>query len=188
MTPFWSAKVGAVRRLLLEALVIDVFGKEQPRRPLGDRRRLVVVGVGDAAPEAGDLAAVQVIGEGRVDVAVDGRHRVRKHRARQRIGVGAEIGLRRQVADGIVGEGLHRRGRSDLGPAGGKISCFPSSLVLRQSSSADTELKTLVARPSCRLVAHQRLAQRRQLLANFIRANFSFIQVPPRPPTSRCPI
>jgi hypothetical protein len=54
------------------------------------------------------------------------------------------------------------------------LPVFPG---LRQSSSADTELKTLVARPSCRLVAHQRLAQRRQFLAKFIRANFSFIQV-----------
>jgi hypothetical protein len=66
MTPFWSAKVGALRRLLLEALVIDVVGKEQPRRPLGDRRRLVVGGVGDAAPEAGDLVSTITVSDGEI--------------------------------------------------------------------------------------------------------------------------
>jgi len=42
---------------LLEALVVDVVGKEQRARPLGDRRRLVVGGVADAAAEAGGLVA-----------------------------------------------------------------------------------------------------------------------------------
>jgi hypothetical protein len=39
--------------------MVDVVGKEQ-RRPLGDRRRLVVGGVADAAAEAGSLVAVGV--------------------------------------------------------------------------------------------------------------------------------
>src|SRR5260221_12926895 len=84
---------------LLEALVVDVMGKEQRACPLGDRRRLVVGGVADAAAEASGLVAVGVVGEGGVDQpAADARHRMGKSRARERIRIGADIGLRQQIA------------------------------------------------------------------------------------------
>jgi len=38
---------GALRGLLLEALVVDVVGEEQRRRALGDRTRLVVGGIAE---------------------------------------------------------------------------------------------------------------------------------------------
>ncbi len=48
---------------------------EQRRRALGDRTRLVVGGVADAAPELGGLVADSVIGEGphRRDAGADRR-------------------------------------------------------------------------------------------------------------------
>jgi hypothetical protein len=45
----------ALRRLLHEALVVDIVGEEQRARALGDRDRLVVGGVADAAAEAGGV-------------------------------------------------------------------------------------------------------------------------------------
>ena len=99
----------AARRAPPHALVVHVVGEVLRARALGDRGRLVVGGVGDAAPEPRGLVAVGVVAEGRVNGAVDRRHRVRQRRAGKRIGVGADVGLRQQVANGIVGEQLLRR-------------------------------------------------------------------------------
>src|SRR5262249_26631002 len=83
----------AFRRDLLEALVVDVVGEEQRARPLGDRRRLVVGGVADAAAEPGGLVAVGGVGERGADIAAaDAGDCVGKGWARQRIGVIADIG------------------------------------------------------------------------------------------------
>jgi hypothetical protein len=53
---------------LLEGLVVDVVGKEQRARPLGDRRRLVVGGVSDAAAKPRGLVAVRIVAEGGIDI------------------------------------------------------------------------------------------------------------------------
>jgi hypothetical protein len=98
--------------LLLETLMVDVVGKVQCARSIGDRRRLVERGVADGAAEARRLIAVGIIGEGGVDgAAADAGHRMGTDRVRAGgwIGVGADIRLRQQVADGVIGEALERR-------------------------------------------------------------------------------
>jgi hypothetical protein len=57
-----------------------------------------------------------IVGEGGVDVAAaDAGHRVGTSRARKLIGVGADIGLRQQVADGVIEERLKRHRHGALG-------------------------------------------------------------------------
>ena len=91
--------------------MLGVVGKADGGGAAGNGGRLVVGGVGDGEAVAGGHVALHVIGEGRVDRAAgDGGDSMRPGLPGGRIGVGADIGLGGEVADGVVGEGLDQRG------------------------------------------------------------------------------
>ncbi len=103
---------GAARRRLLEALVLGVVAEADGCGAAGDGGRLVVGGIGDGQAVAGGHVALGIVREGRVDgAAADAGDGVRPGLPGGRIGIRADIGLGGEVADGVVGEGLHQRRR-----------------------------------------------------------------------------
>ena len=104
-----------------------------------------------------------------------------QRRACQRIGVSADIGLRQQVADGVVGEGLHRR---DVGGDCCRGQAVRHRQVLLPSYSGpikaasdlahchrNSEPRVLVRFLACRLAIARRQAREPQFADRAMPAN-----------------
>jgi hypothetical protein len=95
----------ALRRHLLEALVLGVIEKADGGAALGDARGLVVGRPRRGAAVARQLVAVGIVGERGADhAAADAHHRVRMRRPGRRIGIAADVGLGDEIAERVVGD------------------------------------------------------------------------------------
>jgi hypothetical protein len=110
--------------------VLGVVAEADGGGAAGDAGRLVVGGIGDGQPVAGGHVALHVVDEGRIDrAATDGGDGMRPGLAGGRIAIGADIRLGGQVADGVIGEGLHqRRGREAHGRRGQPVAAVVAKL------------------------------------------------------------